>query len=150
MTVEHYATARDLFEAARTAAQELERTTTQRDMLAGRRGYRSPGFSHSGTAHRHDVNATSDALLDYESLMRDRVEADMELLDCAAGVIYGRRGSGGVASLLGGVYADVLCWRYLMACTWKVTAAACHIDERTAKRYAHLAMSVADECGLVG
>ena len=83
-------------------------------------------------------------------LAAQRDQADMELLDCAAGVIYGRRGSGGVASLLGGVYADVLCWRYLMACTWKVTAAACHIDERTAKRYAHLAMSVADECGLVG
>lgn len=151
MTVERYATARDLFEAARTAAQELERISTQREMLAMRRGYRSPSLSPMGAAPRTDANGTdaSNALMDFEALMAERSESDIELLDYASGVLYGRNGRGGLSSAMGGIYADILCWRYLMACTWDVTAAANRVDDRTARIYADSALAAVDECGLM-
>ncbi|WP_276683324.1 hypothetical protein [Slackia piriformis] len=148
MTVERYATARDLFEAARTAAQELERTATQRELLASRRGYRSPSLSGAGGGCSADAGGmrASDALIDYEAMMRGRVADDAELLEYASHVLYGE---GGVSSALGGIYADVLCWRYLMACTWSVTAMANHMDERTAKVYADSAIAAVDSCGML-
>lgn len=148
MTVEHYATARDLFEAARTAAQELERTATQRELLASRRGYRSPSLSGAGGGCSADAGGmrASDALIDYEAMMRGRVEEDAELLERASSVLYG---DGGVSSEMGVIYADVLCWRYLMACTWEVTAAANHMDERTARVYADSALAVVDSLGIL-
>ena len=83
MTVERYATARDLFEAARTAAQELERTKTQRELLASKRGYRSPSLSGAGGGGSADAGGkrASDALNDYEAIMRGRVAEDAELLE---------------------------------------------------------------------
>ena len=148
MTVERYATARDLFEAARTAAQELERTATQREILAGRRGYRSPSLGGLGCGGPADATgmSASDALMDYEAMMRGRVADDAELLEYASHVLYGE---GGVSSALGGIYADVLCWRYLMACTWSVTALANHMDERTAKVYADSALASVDSSGIL-
>lgn len=147
MTVERYATARDLFEAARTAAQELERTATQRELLASKRGYRSQSFNGMGGGSADPTGmAASDALVDYEAMIRDRVADDAELLEFASHVLYGE---GGVSSSLGGIYADVLCWRYLMACTWAVTAAANHMDERTAKAYADAALAAVDSCGIL-
>ena len=148
MTVERYATARDLFEAARTAAQELERTATQRELLASRRGYRSPSLSGSGGGCFADAGGmrASDALIDYEAMMRGRVAEDAELLERASSVLYG---DGGVSSEMGVIYADVLCWRYLMACTWEVTAAANHMDERTARVYADSALAVVDSLGIL-
>lgn len=148
MTVERYATARDLFEAARTAAQELERTATQRELLASRRGYRSPSLSGAGGGCSADAGGmrASDALIDYEAMMRGRVEEDAELLERASSVLYG---DGGVSSEMGVIYADVLCWRYLMACTWEVTAAANHMDERTARVYADSALAVVDSLGIL-
>lgn len=148
MTVERYATARDLFEAVRTAAQELERTATQRELLASRRGYRSPSLSGAGGGCSADAGGmrASDALIDYEAMMRGRVEEDAELLEYASHVLYG---DGGVSSEMGVIYADVLCWRYLMACTWAVTAAANHMDERTARVYADSALAVVDSLGIL-
>lgn len=147
MTVERYATARDLFEAARTAAQELERTKTQRELLASKRGYRSPSFSGMGGGSVDPTGmAASDALVDYEAMMSGRVAEDAELLEYASHVLYGE---GGVSSSLGGIYADVLCWRYLMACTWSVTAMANHMDERTAKVYADSALASVDSSGIL-
>lgn len=148
MTVERYATARDLFEAARTAAQELERTATQRELLASRRGYRSPSLSGAGGGCSADAGGmrASDALIDYEAMMRGRVADDAELLEYASHVLYGE---GGVSSEMGVIYADVLCWRYLMACTWAVTAAANHMDERTARVYADSALAVVDSLGIL-
>lgn len=148
MTVERYATARDLFEAARTAAQELERTATQRELLASRRGYRSPSLSGSGGGCSADAGGmrASDALIDYEAMMSGRVAEDAELLERASSVLYG---DGGVSSEMGVIYADVLCWRYLMACTWEVTAAANHMDERTARVYADSALAVVDSLGIL-
>ena len=94
MTVERYATARDLFEAARTAAQELERTATQRELLASRRGYRSPSLSGAGGGCSADAGGmrASDALIDYEAMMRGRVAEDAELLEFASHVLYGENG----------------------------------------------------------
>lgn len=148
MTVERYATARDLFEAARTAAQELERTATQRELLASRRGYRSPSLSGAGGGCSADAGGmrASDELIDYEAMMRGRVEEDAELLERASSVLYG---DGGVSSEMGVIYADVLCWRYLIACTWEVTAAANHMDERTARVYADSALAVVDSLGIL-
>lgn len=148
MTVERYATARDLFEAARTAAQELERTKTQRELLASKRGYRSPSFSGMGGGGPTDPTgmAASDALVDYEAMMSGRVAEDAELLEYASHVLYGE---GGVSSSLGGIYADVLCWRYLMACTWAVTAEANHMTRRTAQRTAEATFEAIDSCGLL-
>lgn len=147
MTVERYATARDLFEAARTAAQELERTATQRELLASRRGYRSPSFSGMGGGSADPTGmGTSDALIDYEAMMRGRVAEDAELLEFASHVLYGENG---VRPALGGVFADVLCWRYLMACTWAVTAEANHMTRRTAQRTAEATFEAIDSCGLL-
>lgn len=78
--------------------------------------------------------------------MRGRVAEDAELLEYASHVLYGE---GGVSSSLGGIYADVLCWRYLMACTWSVTALANHMDERTAKVYADSALASVDSSGIL-
>lgn len=148
MTVERYATARDLFEAARTAAQELERTATQRELLASRRGYRSPSLSGAGGGCSADAGGmrASDALIDYEAMMRGRVAEDAELLEFASHVLYGENG---VRPVFGGVFADVLCWRYLMACTWAVTAEANHMTRRTAQRTAEATFEAIDSCGLL-
>lgn len=148
--IERYATAKDLFEAARDAVRERAAASAQLEHMRARRMLGSKPVGWSGGAQRRDVNGTSASndLVDFEAMMRGRLAEDERLLDFAARVAYGEDGRGGVAALLGTGYADVLFWRYLNAETWVACGNMCHVAPATAKRRAMCALDAVDAVGI--
>ena len=120
-----YASAEDFFEAVRQASREAERTRLTLMQMEAREGVRAQGYeprvSIGGNA---DKMAPTDARIDYEARMAERIEADYQLLDMACAVLYGREsGKGGVDALMGSAVADCISFRYVDARPWKEVAA---------------------------
>lgn len=148
---EDYSCARDLFEAARDAAREAERTRRVLSGMEGREGVRAQSYEpHGRSGHRTDVMAAVDERLDYEERMRRRVNEDYALVDLACNVIYGGRDqrSGGIGALLGSAYADALGWRYCAGATWANVAKGCRMSERWCRRAVETAMETIDAFGM--
>lgn len=144
-----YASAEDLFEAARAAARELGRDRAALERLSSRRvGGSSPIAGARGSGGDVNRTAASDAYMDYEGRVRDRMREDERLLELASAIAYGRGRAGGVAAILGGAYADALYWRYVAAETWERVAEMCHVGRTTAVRYCAVALETVDAVGL--
>lgn len=144
--IEKYNTAQDLFEAARSAAQETARAAHQRQALEAKRERSGSSIVGGSRGTKADVNGTaaSNALVDFEALMDKRLARDQELLSYAAAIIYGEDGRGGVSRLLGSDYADPLFFRYCDARSWAETAAMCHMAVRTVQRHVLTAFETVD------
>lgn len=102
--------ARELFEAARSAAIERDHAAKQLERMRHRTLGGSSSISGGGRGATKDVNGTaaSIAIVDYESMMRARLVEDTKLLNLCAALIYGKNGREGVSAVLGSEYADVL------------------------------------------
>lgn len=148
-----YASARDLFDAARDAAMECERT---RQMLL-RMEHAAEGIG--GASFEPRVRTTSEpdrmgsrvaALIDREDAWRARIEEDERLMDHAVRVIYGadQDGRGGVDALLGATYADILWWRYLAAESWEGVARAVGYSARRCVELRDIALDFVDANGI--
>ena len=148
--ISDFENARELFEAARDAAIERDRAKAQLEKMRHRTLGHGSSISGGGRGGRKDVNGTSasDAILDYETMMRSRLKDDERLLTLAAALTYGKNGREGVAAILGTEYADVLFWRYLNAETWVSCGSICHIAPATAKRRAMTALDAIDAVGI--
>ncbi len=146
-----YACARDLFDAARTAAMECERT---RRMLAAMEDAEQGGGSALGVKVAHgsiaDPMRRVDARMDRESAWRIRIEENERLMDYATCVLYGREqdGRGGVAALLGTVYADVMWWYYLGCERWERVGEIVGYSKTGCKRLRDVACDLIDAHGL--
>lgn len=126
-----YSSARELFEAAREAALENERWRLRGEAMRARADH--VGGMPSGGAHgsgNPDPTTASDSLVAFEAAHERMVEANEALMDYATCVLYGRDMRGGLAALLDCEHADVVCFRWVMACTWEETARNVHRSVR--------------------
>ena len=148
-----YASARDLFDAARDAAMECERT---RQMLL-RMEHAAEGIG--GASFEPRVRTTSEpdrmgsrvaAMIDREDAWRARIEEDERVMAFACRVLYGADevGGGGVDTLLGSAYADVLWWRYLAAEQWDEVARLMAFSVRHVIDLAGTALDFVDANGI--
>ena len=120
-----YPSAQEFFEAVRDASREAERTRLTLLQMEAREGVRAQGYEATGrSGSSSDRTAATDARIDYEGRMRDRIEADYALIDMACALLYGREsGKGGVDRLMGSAVADCISFRYVDARPWKEVAA---------------------------
>lgn len=122
---EDYRDARDFFEAVREASREAERTRLTLLRMEAREGARAQTYAERvSVGGERDRMAQTDARMDYEGRMRERIEADYALLDLACRVLYGEEsGKGGVDRLMGSAVADCISFRYVDARPWSEVAA---------------------------
>lgn len=120
-----YTSAEDFFEAVRHASREAERTRLTLLQMEAREGVRAQGYEAKGrSGHMSDRTAATDARIDYEARMAERIEQDYQLLDMACALLYGREsGKGGVDALMGSAVADCISFRYVDARPWSEVAA---------------------------
>lgn len=120
-----YPSAQEFFEAVRDASREAERARITLMRMEAREGVRAQGYEATGrSGSGSDRTAATDARIDYEGRMRDRIEADYALIDMACALLYGREsGKGGVDRLMGSAVADCISFRYVDARPWSEVAA---------------------------
>lgn len=123
--LEDYRDARDFFEAVREASREAERTRLTLLQMEAREGARAQTYAERvSVGGERDRMAQTDARMDYEARMRERIEEDYALLDLACRVLYGEEsGKGGVDALMGSAVADAINFRYVDARPWPEVAA---------------------------
>lgn len=123
--LEDYSDARGFFEAVRDASREAERTRLTLLRMEAREGVRAQGYEAQGrSGHTSDRTAATDARIDHEARMAERIEEDYALLDLACRVLYGEEsGKGGVDRLMGSAVADCISFRYVDARPWPEVAA---------------------------
>lgn len=122
---EDYSNARDFFESVREASREAERTRLTLLQMEAREGARAQTYAERvSVGGERDRMAQTDARMDYEERMRERIEEDYALLDLACKVLYGEEsGKGGVDRLMGSAVADCMSFRYVDARPWREVAA---------------------------
>ena len=120
-----YASARGFFEAVRDASAEAERTRLALVRMEAREGVRAQSYEARGrSGHLSDRTAATDARIDHEARMRERLECDYEMIDLACRVLYGEEsGKGGLDALMGSAVADAISFRYVDARPWSEVAA---------------------------
>lgn len=141
-----FASARELFEAAREASRDAERIRRQLDAME----QRAEGLGGSGFEPR--VRSTSDpdrmggrvaALVDRESILRERQEEDYAIIDLACAVLYGTDNQAGLWALVGW-RADAIALHYLDDLPWSLVAQRMCYSESHVKQQASAALDVAD------
>ncbi|MBB3171791.1 hypothetical protein [Parvibacter caecicola] len=145
-----YSCAAELFEAARAAA--LDRDSIARQLATikvakGLSGVSYEGASVSGTSSDPTGCGRMAAMIDHESRLRKRMEADEELLGKCAAMLYGTAGDAGLAKAMGPSYADALFWRYLEGRSWESTARILGVSKTCAMDTAAAAMDAVDSFG---
>lgn len=141
--------ARNLFDAARSAAMECERTRRMllamelREGGSGGEGAKVNGGSVSDPMRRVD------ARLDMEAQWGARIEENEQLMDYATCVLYGRDqdGKGGITALLGSACADALWWHYLGCETWVIAAHMVGYSDKWCKQMRSVAFDLIDSVG---
>lgn len=147
MVSQWFSGAKEMFEAAREAALDMERARRQLEMLE------CAGHADLGVRIRSgsisDPMRRVDGIIDRSRVLDARMERDAELVDYACSVIYGREqdGRGGVCMLLGPLHADVLWWRYPGTATWEQVGAAVGYSRTRCKELAAEAIDLCDAYG---
>ncbi len=144
-----YASARDFFDAVYDASREAERTRWTLERMAAREQVRAQSYQpRVSMGGESDKMAQTDARIDYEARMQERIEADYLLLDMACAVIYGNEyGEGGVDSLMGSAVADCMSFRYVDARPWKEVADLTGISEPQCRRNVEMGLDAVDFYG---
>lgn len=144
-----YARAEDFFEAVREASREAERTRLTLFRMEAREGVRAQGYEAQGrSGHASDRTAATDARIDHEARMAERIEEDYALLDLACRVLYGEEsGKGGVDKLMGSAVADAISFRYVDARPWSEVAALTGYSERQCYRLVKTGFDAVDFLG---
>ena len=141
--------ARNLFDAARAAAMECERT--RRMLMTMELRETSGGSSDVKVSRGHvsDPMRKVDARLDKETLWEQRIEENESLMDYATCVLYGRNqdGKGGIAVVLGTACADALWWHYLACETWERAGEIVGYTERRCHQMRDMTMDYIDAHG---
>ena len=144
-----YRTAREFFEAAREAARDARRIGRQLDGMERR------ALALGGGGFEPRVRSTPDpdrigrdvaAMLDNESILRERQEADYALIDAACAVLYGPDRRSGLYALVGWP-ADAIWNHYLALRTWEDTADLMGYSTRHVQTCVAAALDVADANG---
>lgn len=146
-----YRDAREFFEAARCAAQDMESASRQLERLRASEGLRAQGYGQ-GFGRRADADGmgATVARIDWEGRMRERLREDSALVESALGVAYGSDGRGGIRAVLGGGPADVVAYRYCRAMDWQGVAMLVGRSVSWCRKSADAAMDVCDAYGMLG
>ena len=147
-----YQNARELFEAARAAAQEVARYHERVSRMEQTEGLRGASLSGARSPQRRDVNGMGrvDARIDLEAAERRHIEEDYALIDRAASVLFGmaQRGDGGVDALLGWREAKIMDLYYLEAMTWKQVSSMMGVSQDWCRTLRDSALDVCDAYGM--
>ena len=144
-----YANAEDFFEAVREASREAERTRLTLLQMEAREGVRAQGYEpRVSVGGNSDKMAPTDARIDYEARMAERIEQDYQLLDMACAALYGcESGKGGVDALMGSAVADCISFRYVDARTWSEVSALTGYSKSQCRRFCRQGMDAVDFFG---
>ena len=144
-----YASAREMFEAAREAALDAERIRRQLDAMEG------ADLSLGGGGFEPRVRSTPDpdrmgravaAHLEQAERLLARQEEDYRLIDAACDVLYGTDSEAGLWALVGW-RADALYHHYLALRTWAEVGELLGYSEQHVWREAMAALDTADAWG---
>lgn len=143
--------AREYFETVRDAAVELDRTSRTLERMRARTMPKAQRYDAvgGGSGHSDPMDRVVE-VVDFEAVMRQRMEDDRELLSDAARVLYGEDGRAGVAKGMGSAYADAVFHRALDARTWNAVAREMYMAQSTVIRLYDAAMDYVDSAGLDG
>lgn len=147
-----YASAREFFEAARSAAIEVASYNERVSRMEQTEGLRGAPLSSARGGSRRDVNGMSrvDARIDLEAAERRHIEEDYALIDRAASVLFGltQRGAGGVDALLGWREAMIMDLYYLEGWSWRQVANAMDLSEDWCRTLRNVSLDVCDAYGI--
>jgi len=144
-----YATAREMFEAAREAALDAERVRRQLESME------RASVSVGGQGFEGRVRSTPDpdrigravaAAVDVGLRLRRRQEEDYRLIDAACAVLYGTDSDAGLWALVGW-RADAIYHHYLGLRTWAEVGELLGYSEQHVWREAMAALETADAWG---
>lgn len=147
-----YPSARDLFEAAREAAQDVRRVNALLDRMEEEAvSLPSPSFEPRGRR-----GSTSDRVgravartLDRTEALERRLDEDYRLIDAATAVLYGTDGvSDGLATIAPAWWADAIYHRYLSLMTWVQAAALVMYSPRYVQACVRTAFELMDSYGM--
>lgn len=121
---EDYRDARDFFETVYRASRDAERTRLTLLEMEAKEDVRAQTYAERvSVGGERDRMAQTDARMDYEARMGERIDYDYALLDLACKVIYGdNSGKGGIDGIKGSLFADCLSFRYVDARPWSEVA----------------------------
>ena len=144
-----FASARELFEAAREAARDAERIRRQLDGMERR------ALALGGGGFEPRVRSTQDpdrigrsvaAKVDHEEVLTQRQDEDYRLIDAACEGLYGPDNRSGLYALVGWP-ADAIYHHYLALRTWEDTADMMGYSVRYVQRSVAWALDMADAAG---
>ena len=146
-----YSCARELFEAAREAMHDIERTAHLLDSMEAREGLHAHpiAISRNGSGHADPMRLT-DTRMDAEAAAHRRLEEDWRLVDLANALCYGKwyDGEGGVDALLDSMHADCLYWVYLSGEKMGTITRILQRNNSTVHRMVRVAFETLDAYGL--
>ena len=145
-----FATARDLFEAAREASRDAERIRRQLEAMEQRTlSLGGGGFEPrvSSTPTGGTMERRVGALIDMEGRLRERQEDDYALLDLASRVLYGDDSGSGLWALVGW-RADAIYHHYIDDLKWAVVANMLGYSETHVWQQVQVAFDVCDGWGV--
>lgn len=145
-------TAREFFEAVRSAAQDAERCKIQlvaiehSAQVGSSCGYGERTSSGGGNV----VERRTVAYVDQSDRLDVRMEADYRLIDRACAILYGndQQGGGGLCKANprdSNVWADVLWWRFCAAASWQEVAKAVGYTVRPCQEFQGRALAWIDQ-----
>lgn len=150
--VPRYQSAIDLFEAARDAAADKEKTSRKLERLEARKAseaVRAQSYEATGRGGAGDPTARTDARLDLEEIYRRRIEDDKALVSLADEIVYGReRHAGGVELLVSADHADVMHFYYCEAMPWRAVADMVGMSESWCRSAVQEALDHVDAYGI--
>ena len=143
--------AREYFETVRDAAVELDRTSRTLERMRARTMPKAQRYDAvgGGSGHSDPMDRVVE-VVDFEAVMRQRMEDDRELLSDAARVLYGEDGREGVAKGMGSAYADAVYHRALDARTWDGVARVMFMSRSKVQQLYDSALDYVDSAGLDG
>lgn len=149
----NFASARDLFEATRDAAEDAVRC--QRQMDAMERRAAMPGSTSlvthvSGGAHDRIAERVA-SLVDREAELQSRMEQDYALVDLAFMLLYGSDADmgDGLASIAPAWWADAIDLHYIELMPWREVGELVGYSESHVKRAIRAAFELMDANGMI-
>lgn len=140
--------AREYFEQASDAARDIRRCEETYKRLCAKERLQAQRIDNMprGNGH-HDFTFVTDARLDFEASLPERLESDNAVISDAYALLYGSDGKGGLYAIMGGVYADILYMRYVELMKWEKIAEYVFYTDRNCRLLARKALDFIDERG---
>lgn len=120
-----WGTARELFEAARASAREIDQARSTLMRMESREGVKGAGLEAIRASGTSDPMRPTDARMDYEARISWSIAECDRIIDYACMVLYGPDylgRDGGLYSMGERVLADILCMHYCQDMMWQDVA----------------------------